>query len=222
MYDRQYVWQVLVRLFHWTNLVSIVLLALTGLYIANPFLASNMGEAYHSYVMGTMRFIHAISAVVFGVNALVRLYWLFVGNRYARWSGFLPLSRQRQRDTIAQIKYYALISTRPPFYLGHNPIAGLSYIVLFAIMLLQGLTGLALYAEYYPASLWSMLFDPVFSILGPNQNLRLIHHLLMWVFAAFTVVHLYMAVLYDIMEGEGTFSSMISGNKFVPTDKHKD
>ncbi|MBU0490542.1 MAG: Ni/Fe-hydrogenase, b-type cytochrome subunit, partial [Chloroflexi bacterium] len=201
---------------------SIMLLALTGLYIANPFLASNMGEAYHSYVMGTMRFIHAIAAVVFGVNALVRLYWLFVGNRYARWSGFLPLSQKRLRDTIAQIKYYTLLSKEPPFYLGHNPIAGLSYIALFIIMLLQGITGLALYAEYYPASLWSVLFDPVFNILGQSQQLRLIHHLLMWVFAAFTVIHLYMAVLYDIMEGEGTFSSMISGNKFVPTDKHEE
>ncbi|MBU0490619.1 MAG: Ni/Fe-hydrogenase, b-type cytochrome subunit, partial [Chloroflexi bacterium] len=200
---------------------SIMLLALTGLYIANPFLASNMGEAYHSYVMGTMRFIHAIAAVVFGVNALVRLYWLFVGNRYARWSGFLPLSQERLRNTVAQIKFYALISKETPFDLGHNSLAGLSYMALFVIMLLQGITGLALYAEYYPASLWGVLFDPVFSILGPNQNLRLIHHLLMWVFAAFTVVHLYMAVLYDLLEGDATFSSMINGFKIFPQNKHE-
>jgi Ni/Fe-hydrogenase 1 B-type cytochrome subunit len=220
MNERHYVWQVLVRIFHWTNLVSIVLLAFTGMYIAYPFLESATGEAYHSYVMGSMRFIHFAAAVVFGVNALVRLYWLFMGNEYARWGGFLPLSKKRLYDTPRQVKFYALISTEPPFYMGHNPVAGLSYVALFVIMLLQGITGLALYAEYYPGSLWSVFFNPVFSFL-PNQSLRFIHHLLMWVFAAFTVIHLYMAVLYDILEREGTFSSMISGDKFIPS-KHEE
>ncbi len=221
MYRRQYVWQVVVRVFHWINLVAIVLLAITGLYIANPFLVSS-GEPYAQYVMGSVRFTHTVAAFAFGVNCLVRLYWLFAGNPYARWGGFLPLSKRRMRDTVAQIKYYLLITSEPPLYLGHNPIAGLSYVALFVIMLLQGITGLALYAEYYPASLWSALSNPVFHFLGTNMQLRLVHHLLMWAFAAFTVIHLYMAVLYDIVEGQGTFSSMISGNKFIPLEKYKE
>ena len=46
-----------------------------------------------------MRFIHFVAAFVFFFNFLVRIYWGFVGNRYARWD---TSSRFRQGRSAAR------------------------------------------------------------------------------------------------------------------------
>jgi Ni,Fe-hydrogenase I cytochrome b subunit len=48
---------------------------------------------------------------------------------------------------------------------------------------------------------------------------RLLHHLLTWVFIIFVVIHIYLALRADILERSGTISSIISGGRFVRTDE---
>jgi Ni/Fe-hydrogenase 1 B-type cytochrome subunit len=109
--------------------------------------------------------------------------------------------------------YYIFLSSRRPEYLGHNPIAGLSYFLLYLLVFLEGITGLALYAEYFPGGLMYTLFGWVWALGANNNIVRMVHHLLMWVFLAFFLLHLYLAVLNDLIEGSGVNSSIITGYK---------
>ena len=60
-------------------------------------------------------------------------------------------------------------------------------------------------------------------LLGGNQTIRLVHHVLPWYFPAFVIVHVYMAVRHDAVERTGTISSIIAGGRFVPAgERHVD
>lgn len=58
-----YVWDLPVRLTHWVNVASILVLSLTSYYIANPFILTH-GIATNEFLMGTVRFVHFLTAFV--------------------------------------------------------------------------------------------------------------------------------------------------------------
>lgn len=76
-FRREYVWELPVRISHWVNAACLIVLFLTGIYISHPILAPS-GEAYKNFVMGRVRQIHFISAMVFMVSFLVRVYWFWM------------------------------------------------------------------------------------------------------------------------------------------------
>src|SRR3989338_9030286 len=92
---RVYVWEFPVRLTHWINFLSIIALSITGLYIASPFM-----HAYSTkqYIMGWMRFIHLVASYAFFMSLIIRIYWAFMGNRYASWMVWFPFTAERLRD----------------------------------------------------------------------------------------------------------------------------
>jgi Ni/Fe-hydrogenase 1 B-type cytochrome subunit len=209
MFKRVFVWEVPVRVQHWLHVASIVVLTLTGIYIGSPFI----GQAIGTEITDRMRFAHFVAAWVFGLGFLVRFYWFFVGNRYARWRMWLPAGRRRLGDLWEMLKYYLFLRRDRPAYLGVNPISGLTYLALGVLIVLQGITGIALYAEPFPIGFWKVTFGWIVTLFG-SQTLRLVHHALMYLFGAFLVLHLYMAALADVEEGNAPITSIISGWKF--------
>lgn len=212
MLRRVLVWELPVRLFHWATALSIFVLGITGYYIGSPFV-SVPGDPAQAYLMGWVRAVHFIAAFVLGIALLIRLYWFFAGNRYANWREWVPVSRERRAFLWRQLKYYLFLSRERPLYLGHNPVAGLSYLIIGLLIVIQGLTGFALYAEAFQDGFWRALFGWLL-VLFKNQDLRLVHHLAMWVFGAFFIVHLYMGILAEIEERNGTLGSIFGGCKF--------
>ncbi|MFN3840806.1 MAG: cytochrome b/b6 domain-containing protein, partial [Cyclobacteriaceae bacterium] len=87
---RVFVWQLPVRVYHWLNALCILTLIATGFYIGNPLAILSGKEASDLYMMGTIRFIHFLAAHVFFFNFAFRIYWGFVGNKYAVWKNFIP------------------------------------------------------------------------------------------------------------------------------------
>jgi Ni/Fe-hydrogenase 1 B-type cytochrome subunit len=83
-----YVWELPVRLTHWVTVICIGVLTVTGIYIAFPFIGTS-GDAVNQFLMGTVRFVHFVTAFVFTVSVLSRIYWMFVGNVWASWKQFL-------------------------------------------------------------------------------------------------------------------------------------
>jgi Ni/Fe-hydrogenase 1 B-type cytochrome subunit len=144
---------------------------------------------------------------------LVRFYWFFVGNRDARWRMWLPVGRRRLGKLGEMLKYYLFLRRDRPAYLGVNPISGLTYLALGVLIVLQGITGIALYAEPFPSGFWKVTFGWILTLFG-SQTIRLIHHALMYLFGTFLIVHLYMAALGDIEEGNAPITSIVSGWKF--------
>jgi hypothetical protein len=80
--EKVYVWELPVRLTHWVVFFSILVLV-TGYYIGNPFI-SVPGAATNHFVMGWARAVDMYASIIFVLAVLVRFYWLFAGNSYAR------------------------------------------------------------------------------------------------------------------------------------------
>ena len=133
---RVYVWQAPVRLTHWLIAGSLFVLAATGFYIGHPF-GAVPGEANRHFVMGHVKLVHSGAAIVFTLAVLIRLAWMLVGNRYARWNQFVPTSGERVRGIFSMAAFYSFLRRDPPHELGHNALAGLVYSAVFALCLLQ-------------------------------------------------------------------------------------
>jgi len=210
-----YVWQIPVRITHWLIAISIVVLSVTGLYIGHPFMTVP-GEARLSFVMGWMKMIHLYAALTFITAVLVRVIWMFTGNKYARWDKFVPVHKSRRHGILPTLRFYLFALRKPPGFVGHNPIAGMTYTLVFGLYFLAILTGLTLWAPYADVGSpvrWFASFAP---LLGGFQTARWIHHVVMWLLLGFAVHHVYSGVLMSIIEANGTMESIFSGYKFVP------
>ena len=143
-----YVWELPVRIYHWLNALCIVILCITGFIIADPPAIMTETEANLSYWFGMVRFIHFVAAFVFFFNFVFRLYWGFVGNRYARWNNFIPLKKSQWKEILEVIKVDILmIKNKPVDSIGHNALASVIYFGTFWAFLLQSITGFGLYAK---------------------------------------------------------------------------
>jgi len=213
--ERIYVWELPVRLTHWVIAFSIVVLSATGYYIGHPFI-SVPGAAGDHFVMGTVRVVHLYAAFVFIAAVIVRAYWWFAGNSYARWSDFIPVSRRRFQSLWQAMKFYSFISREPEEYPGHNALAAGSYAMIFAVYVLLIVTGLVLHASEASAGSPFRLFGMLAPWFYGLQMARLIHHVAMWFVLIFVVIHLHFVLLASLIERVGTFESIFSGYKFFP------
>lgn len=217
-FNRVYVWEFPVRLYHWVNAICVMLLIGTGYIIGHPFTISYSTEAYQQYWFGTVRFIHFATAFLFFFNFFVRIYWGFVGNRFSRWENFLPHKREQFREMIQVLKFDILQSgTHGRISIGHNSLAGLIYFGSFLVFLFQAFTGFALYSSM-SASYFPSLFAGIVPLMGGDIAVRQWHHVMMWFFVVFVVVHVYLVFYHDYVEGRGTTSSMVGGWKFERED----
>ncbi len=218
-YQRVYVWQQPIRWFHWINAASITALAATGWLIGHPPGFLNSGEASGSYWFGTVRFVHFAVGYVFLANFGFRIYWAFAGNKYANWRNFLPLTRAQLRQVWDVLRVDIFQSShRPVHALGHNSVAYFTYAGTGLLTLFQVASGFALYASM-SSSPFPQLFAWLVPLFGSEQNLRLFHYAAMWAFVVFTVIHIYLVLYHDYVEGHGVLSSIVGGWKFM--EKHK-
>ncbi|HET6514186.1 MAG TPA: Ni/Fe-hydrogenase, b-type cytochrome subunit [Thermodesulfovibrionales bacterium] len=205
-----YVWEFPVRLTHWVNVVAIVMLSVTGFYIGAPFIHA---VRENQFIMAKMRYIHFISAYVFVVSFLVRIYWWFAGNKYARMNQFIFVNAARWKNTIDTALFYAFLKDDLPHSPGHTGMAGLTYFTLFIVFVIEILTGFALFSETHGGG-WLMTVAGgwLFSFMSTG-TVRLIHHCVLWIIVAFTIIHVYISWHNDIVERNGLTSSIFSGYK---------
>jgi Ni/Fe-hydrogenase 1 B-type cytochrome subunit len=209
-----YVWQVPVRIAHWLIALSIAILSVTGLYIGHPFMTVT-GPATQSFVMGWVKIIHGYTAYVFTTALVMRMVWMFTGNKYAHWDKFIPVHRIRQRGMWPVTAFYSFLRDKPPSYVGHNPVAAGAYTLVFGLCFLEVATGFVLRGASSPTS-WVSVFGSWAWLFGGLQMTRWIHHIVMWLLLGFTLHHVYSAVLVAIIEKNGTLDSIFSGYKCVP------
>ena len=204
---RLYVWQVPVRVTHWVTAGCIVVLSVTGAYIADPFLLPPGGS-----VMTAVRLIHIVAAFTLLASGVLRTIWLLKGNRFSRWSAFFPTSRRQATELFRQAAFYAFLRKEIPKVLGHNQLAATAYLLLFFLLLVETVTGFAL-DGLVGAEPGATGFAWLRELVGP-QALRVVHHGAMWAILAVAFFHVYSCVLVDHLEKNGLLSSIISGYKF--------
>jgi Ni/Fe-hydrogenase 1 B-type cytochrome subunit len=224
-FKRVMVWEQPVRIFHWVNVLAIIVLTLTGFLIANPPAILSSAEAIDLHSFGIVRFIHFAAGYIFFFNMILRLYWSFVGNQFAHWKAFWPFSKKLWNNFWHVLKIdIVLFNEKEPdltnISIGHNSVAILSYLALFFIAIIQLSTGFALYAD---TSGWWLpkLFSWVTPLLGGDFMVRTVHHIAMWGFILFSLVHVYLVFYHDFLEGRGEVSSMFGGYKFVLIERFK-
>ena len=211
LYEK-YVWEVPVRVTHWVNFLAIITLSLTGLFIGT---AKTLAQEPSQFVMGWVRVVHFTAAYTFSVSVLARIYWMFMGNKYAGWREFVPiLTGKGRRHMLEALKYYTFIAKKVPNPVGHNALAGTAYCAVFCLYLVMMGTGFALYSEHAPQSFIHKLTGWLFALFT-NQGMRLTHHMVMWLLIAFAIHHVYSAWLMDVKERDGVMSSIFGGYKAV-------
>ncbi len=210
VYEKIKVWGVLLRLYHWTLVLSIVALVATGFYINNPWTNTTL-EGSVAWPMATMRYIHFLAGYCFTAAILVRLFLLLFGNRQERIMDFLPITPRNIKNLFATVKCYLYIGNEHDERLGHNVLAGTTYLLTFVLALLQLVAGFFLL--FPEAVFWQGLGGALFET---QQQARFIHHLLMWYFLIFALVHIYLVIWNDLRSSEGLISSIFTGNKFKP------
>ena len=191
----------------------------TGYLIGNPQVLFHSNEAYQQYWFGWIRFIHFATAYLVFFNFLIRVYWGFVGNQFARWSNFFPVNKEQFLDLWETVRIDILqLKLKGRISIGHNYLASLTYIVLFLIFLFQVVSGFGLYSSMSGAFL-PKIFTWIVPLMGGDANVRQWHHILSWAFSVFVVIHVYLTFYHDYVEGRGDMSSMFGGWKFEKDDE---
>lgn len=209
-----YVWEWPVRLTHWLIAIAILVLAVTGFYIGHPFIVAP-DPAQQRFLMATMKAVHFYAAIVFTLSELSRIAWMFVGNRYARWDQMIPTRKERWKGMWPWLKFYLLARPNAPGFVGHNPLAGITYALVYVVCLAAALTGYALFAIDAGVHSPMRIFGLLIPIFGGAQTTRWIHHIIMWLLMLFIVHHIACAFLVARVTKNGTIDSMFSGYRFV-------
>lgn len=213
-YRPVYVYQWPVRFGHWVAMFSILILIVTGLYIAQPY--AGTGDVGGEHLLTTwMRFAHYLAATLLVMTALLRAYWLFAGNKWERLPALFPVRRRDLRNLLRVAKAYVTMKPETaPKYIGHHPLQQLSYTGIYAVAAVEVATGFALYGLVNPGGFFDTAFGWIGRLVGWPW-LRLVHHGLLWVFGIFIPLHVYLAVRAAIIDRQGAISSILSGEKFV-------
>ncbi|WP_201608954.1 cytochrome b/b6 domain-containing protein [Psychrobacter immobilis] len=179
------VWDILVRFTHWTVAAGI---------IANLFFTED-GSDLHVYVGYT----------VLGL-VVVRLLWGLVGTRYARFTNFFPTPTRLKRHLSA-------LSVRrvDEQHLGHNPLAAIMMLSLWAVIIGLGVTGYLMETD---------IFSHI-QLLGNKDVLEEIHELLANSLYLLVPLHIVAAIAMSYWQRQNLIKSMITGKKKV-LDKPSD
>lgn len=138
---RTYIWSKKIRLFHWLNVLAIIVLLAIGLVIWN---AGALGVTTEGKIL--LKTAHVLVGYVFAANLLFRITIGFIGKNYERWAKTLPFTRGYGEE-IAQFRH-----TAGKVFKGHNPAGKLMVAALLTAMTVQMVSGLVLAGTdiYYP------------------------------------------------------------------------
>jgi Ni/Fe-hydrogenase 1 B-type cytochrome subunit len=176
------------RVLHWLHLISIVVLAISGLYISDPFFP---------YGMSFMRGAHIVFMWVLIVTLIWRVIWALVGKsspagqrERIRDVRFFGPQRENRGTLGGTVSYYLFMRPEAPRVSKYNGLQKATYVFWLLLIVLQAITGFALW------SVTAAWFGPVTYALGGPLWIRSIHYLIMWVFVITTIIHLFLAALH--------------------------
>jgi cytochrome b len=188
--ERRLVWDLPLRLFHWLLVLSIV-----ASYVTAKIGFETM--PYHMYLG-----YWTIGLILF------RIVWGFVGPKHARFSSFLagPAGIWRYAKGLAA---GTMIQSA-----GHNPLGGLSVILLLALVGFQAGTGLFATDDI----VWTGPYNGAVSS-AMAQRLTAWHHMNFNFILAAVALHIMAIAFYFLVKKQNLVGAMVHGKKpasYVP------
>ncbi|QOR61149.1 Ni/Fe-hydrogenase, b-type cytochrome subunit [Sulfurovum sp. ST-21] len=201
---------------HWIRALSIVVLTVTGFYIADPFVAPIPNSEPTNFMQALFRGWHEIFGFVLIAVVVFKSYLFVFAKRYRDEIGSIK-DFINPKTWIKQIGYYLLVSKHPHLKGTYNPLQFIAYLGFYMLMFILILTGLILYVHVYHEGLGALLYESMRSfevMLGGLAWVRELHHIAMWGVIIFVVVHVYMAIFNAVFGKEGSMDAIFSGMKW--------
>jgi len=201
---------------HWIRALSIVVLIITGFYIAEPIITPIPSAQPDNFMYALFRSWHIIFGFLLTALIFIKLYrFLFVSKN--------QMEREALKDIVnikvwlQQIGYYLLISKHPKLKGVYNPLQFTAYFAFYLMMFLLIITGFVLYVHVYHNGLGTFMYEPmraVEAMMGGLAMVREIHHIAMWGVILFILGHIYMAIYNAVFVKEGAMDAIFSGIKW--------
>ncbi len=216
---RIYVFSPGLRIWHWVNFLTILVLFGTGLYIGNPFFSGPPGiEATHAYgeglTMGFIRKIHFLAGYILLASFIFRV---IIGIFSKRDRMVLP--RFWTRDYWSSLKeitlkYLLLKKDSDGREYIRNACARTAYPLIYLAILFMIVTGFGMYGLSNPGGFWSSLLGWVVWALGGEFQTHMWHRWVAWLIIVAAILHVYFVIREEIIRRNGEISSMINGYKY--------
>jgi cytochrome b len=224
------VWDKTVRIFHWLNVLCVLMLIAIGVAILN---SKALGVTTEGKIL--LKTIHVYVGYVFAINLGWRIVWGFVGSRFARWKMALPFGSEYKAQLKAHID--GAKNNKPVGFLGHNPIARLMVALLFLLLSVQAVTGLILagtdvymppfgnlFKQWVATDASTIDLVKPYSKEGVNEDafkemrdtrkpFAVTHYYVFYIMLGAILLHLLGVLVSEIKERNGLVSAMITGKK---------
>jgi Ni/Fe-hydrogenase 1 B-type cytochrome subunit len=186
---------------HWINLICMIMLAFSGFYIHYPFFDGFMGVA---------RGMHFVAMYVILINLTFRIIAAFfvktatqLGSREVETDikNWLP-QKENRHQFLQTVKYYLFLRKEGVISAKYGSLQKIAYLATVPLTYLMAYTGFAIYG---PTMNWGLFSGGVDMVGGP-MNMRIIHYFMMWVFIVFTMIHAYLANVYNFAPSKIIFA----------------
>jgi Ni/Fe-hydrogenase 1 B-type cytochrome subunit len=200
-YKEQAVWPLAVRLIHWVLVLTFLVLFVTGWLMGSGQL---LNEEFRLMLAERL---HAPAGQIAGVALLGRLVLLFMPG-ITGWRALVPGPSDREGLREMFLFYLSFGRRQVPAFFAHDPLWKTAYLLLFAVIAAQVITGLA------------MEFDGLRFRLGASAGaIRDWHVDLGIVLAWVTGLHIVSVILREIRARGFEVSAMLHGTKMFRIEK---
>ena len=142
-----YVFQLPIRIWHWSMVLSFLVLIPTGYIIGKPWHSLD-GDPTYLFYMGYTRMAHFIAGFIITIGLLWRIIFAFFGNKYSRQVFIIPFWRKSWwLDLLSDFRWYLFLDRTPREHIGHNPLAQLGMMTCINLLIIMILTGFGMYGH---------------------------------------------------------------------------
>ena len=227
-----FVWSRKIRLFHWINVITILLLIIIGIIILN---SKMIGVSTEGKIL--LKTIHVTIGYIFAIKLILRVILGFIGTANERWNKTLTFNKGFKEELTK------FSQNKDIYYKGHNPAGKLMVFALPTFMSIQIISGVVIAGTdiYYPP------FGNYFakSIAMDKENIRDIKpyskvnvdekaykamrdirkpfitaHIYAFYGLIFLIpLHILGVIVAERRERSALVSAMFNGYKYLPKDK---
>jgi Ni/Fe-hydrogenase 1 B-type cytochrome subunit len=184
--------------------------------------------------MAWNRWVHFMFAIIFDVTAMLIIYLTFFSRVDKAYKKVIP-NKENLVEFAEVFLNLVTLNRRKKFSSEHNDSFNVTYFFIFHfLMIWMLLTGLQMYVHglasgessigtWWPTMLhlmtdWTVAASGWMVGGGPTTSImdvRISHHLTMWLLVVWVVFHIYYQVWRTIFWKEGDISIIVGGSKYV-------